>query len=122
MAFATAEQLTDYVAAGTEIPDDADRLLTRASELIDEVTFRRATDAWTSPLPDPPTEEQAALRDATCAQVEFWLAWGEDHDIEGIRGPVSLGSLRLDELPMELGPRARRHLSLAGLLYAGVRA
>lgn len=102
------------------VVDDAPRLLARASELIDSkarasFVLNKATDLPTDPA------VAAACRDACCAQVEFWLEVGEEHDIAGManRG-AAIGHLRLDALPPELGPRARRILSAAGLFTASL--
>ena len=123
--YATAEELEAYVGASQTLPSDdsgeeTTRLLQRASEFMDDVTFGRAALAWADPLPDPLTISQAGLRDATCAQAEFWLEWGEDNDVVGYRGSVSLGKLTLSKLPLQLAGRAKRHLRVAGLLSAQV--
>lgn len=114
MAYATDAELATYT--GTAAPADAARLLARASELIDEVTRGRAAAAWADPLPDPLTTNQAALRDAACAQVEFWGGVGEAHDVEGVRGQVTVGGVSIATLPDTLAVRAARHLRRAGLL------
>ena len=71
-------------------PVDLDRLLTRASEVIDDYTrtARYPTDA-----DDLPTDADdiAAFRDATCAQVEFWLAGDEEDDVLGPLTDVTIG-------------------------------
>lgn len=116
-AYATATELGGFL--GQPAPPDADRLLARASELLDgEVTTPFDVSADT----DLPTDTTvaAALRDACCAQVEFWLEVGEDHDVTGLSGGVAVGSLRLDHLPPVVGPRARRLLGNGGLLGIGV--
>lgn len=122
MAYATKADLAAYLGVSeADLPPDADRLLERASELIDYVTMGRA-DA----------EAHAdTLRRATCAQAEMWISEGED---VAIRGPIrsfSLGKWSVtygdgrqsggDRQP-ELAPRARQALALAGLLYRGVGA
>lgn len=113
MPYATKADLAAYLGvAEQDLPADADRLLQRATELIDEATLGRIDPA--------DTDHADAARQATCAVVEAWLQAGEERDITGQRGGVTLGSLRIDELPQGLPPRARRHLMLAGLLYRGV--
>jgi hypothetical protein len=72
-----------------------------------------------------PTEvdQIAALRDAVCAQVEFWFAGDEEDDILGPVDAVSLGNLKVNYSqsggarvgPMSLAPRAARILRSAGL-------
>jgi hypothetical protein len=119
VAYASDEDLTAWLPAGTTV-DDTDRLLTRATELVDDyVTATFTVDAETS----LPTDEDvaAALRDAVCAQVEYGLGVGEEHDIEGMAGrQVSIQSLSIGALPSELAPRAARALRGAGLFTSGV--
>lgn len=116
--YATAVELA--VFTGVAAPADADRLLARASEVVDEATYGAAASAWADPLPDPVTEDQQAIKDATCAQVEFWMAVGEAHDVEGVRGGVTTGAVHIDRLPGTLALRAQRRLFRAGLLSARI--
>lgn len=111
MAYATLADLVAYLGPDREPPADADRLLERASELIDEAALYRI---------DPANPEHAeAARKATCAQVEHWLEAGET-EAAGVTGDVALGSLRMS-VPGALAPRARRALLAAGLLSRAVR-
>lgn len=113
MVYATAAQLAAYLSRSEgDLPADSSRLLTRASELIDQAALMRIDSAN--------ADQAAAARDATCAQVEFWLEVGEEHAIRAPRGAVRVGSLSQAQQPAQLAPRARRHLLLAGLLYRGV--
>lgn len=112
MSHATAAELAAWLGSDTP-PPDADRLLERASRLIDShVTAGYKVDDNGDPSD---TQMREALRDATTAQVEFWLGVGEEHDVEGIRGEISTPGASF-ALPPDLGPRARRELTLAGLL------
>lgn len=99
----------------TTAPDDIDRLLMRASELIDNtVTVAFAVDD-TDQLPTD-TDVADAMRDAACAQVEFWSEVGEGNDIDGLAGTkVSAGSYSGDRAPV-IAPRASRLLQNAGLV------
>ena len=120
MAYATRDDLAAYVGSGVTLPDDAevDRLLARASELIDQKALRRID-------PGCPAHA-AAARQAVCAQVEYWLQHGEDLDVTGPVLSYSIGSMSINygvggpRRVDELAPRARRHLVLAGLLYRSV--
>ena len=99
-------------------PEDLSRLLTRASELIDDYchTAVYAVDAFDMPTE---TEVVAAFRDATCAQVEFWLAGDEEDDILGPVSDITIGSVKATPAyVMVLAPRAGRILRTAGL-YRG---
>lgn len=122
--YATASDLTAWT--GTAAPDDADRKLKRASEIIDAalLTAYYATDN-TGAATD--TVIVAALRDATCAQVEFWLAGDEEDDVLGPLQSIQLGSMgqtfgagQNRVTPTDVAPRAIRVLSNAGLLSATV--
>jgi hypothetical protein len=114
IAYATTAELTAFLADGNDQVPDAERLLLRASEMLDDkVRFPFAID--TQGLPTV-ARVKDAMRDACCAQVEFWLEVGEEHDIEGLGGrQVSVGHLNVAALPDELARRARRILHTAGL-------
>lgn len=122
--YADTGQLAAYL--GDTAPSDGGRLLERASELIDDHIITavyavnaagRATDAHVI----------NALANATCAQVEYWLAGDEEDDIlgpvEGVTIPGSqlqYGTRANRVTPMYLAPRAARFLRRAGLLTARV--
>jgi hypothetical protein len=117
--YATVDDLEVWLPAGrfAELDaDDAVRVLRRASEVIDSfVTAWFAVDDTTGIPTDETTAD--AVRDACCAQVEFWLEVGEEHDVTGLAGrQVSIGQLSLEALPPVLAPRAARVLGSAGLL------
>ncbi|MYR46599.1 hypothetical protein [Streptomyces sp. SID5910] len=120
--YATPEQLTAWT--GKPAPDDAERQLARASEDVDTalLTAWYVTDA--AGMPTDPAIVQA-LANAVCAQVEYRQASGDDGTGAAGRwgsvsiGPVTLGDRR--DAPqaaggVDLGPRAERALTLAGLL------
>lgn len=106
-------------------PEDLDRLLTRASELIDDYCRTAVYDVDDDGLPTD-ADDIAALRDATCAQVEFWLAGDEEDDVLGPVDSISVGGLRIEYSAnagerigvLALAPRAARILRAAGL-YSG---
>ncbi len=114
--YATPAQLAEFLSA-----DDAatvaepERVLARASELVDD-TVRRPFTLDDDGLPVDATLAEA-LRDAVCAQVEYWLEVDEAHDIGGMAGRrVTIGNLSVDRLPCEVAPRAVRILRQAGLM------
>ncbi|MGW9041247.1 hypothetical protein ACWGQL_01575 [Streptomyces lydicus] len=120
--YATPERLSAWT--GQPAPADAERLLARASEDVDDalLTAVYATDGASMPT-DP--EVADALADATCAQVEYQLATGDDGTGAAGRwdsvsiGPVSLsGRKDAPTAPgdVDLAPRAHRALTRAGLL------
>lgn len=118
VAYASAAQLQASVSAAVWASvnaADVDRLLARATELVDDHCFGAfAVDSDTN-LPTD-TDVADALRDATCAQVEFWVEVGEEHDVAGVAGrQVSIARFSIDRLPPVLAPRARRFLDDQGL-------
>lgn len=100
--------------SGLAAPPDAERLLRRASELLDvTVTAPFLVDEDGVPLD---SGDAAALRDAACAQVRFWTETGEEHDIDGLAGSaVSIGGVS-GKRPPVLAPQALRILRGAMLL------
>lgn len=92
--YATAAQYQAY--SGQTPPPDIDRLLARASELLDSDVLKTAWyDTDDSGLP---TNSQVieAFANATSAQIEFWLKGpGEGVDVAGPIQGVSLGSLSI---------------------------
>lgn len=115
-AYATADQLGAFTSDDFDLDgDEASRILTRASELLDsKIRVPFSVDTETD-LPTD-TDIATALADACCAQVEFWVGVGEDHDVEGLAGrQVGIGHLSLSALPPELAPRAARILRVSGL-------
>lgn len=119
MAYATTTDLESYLnVTASELPDDADRLLDRASELVDYIVSPNIIDTTD-------TGQSTAAQNAVCAQVEYWINQGEEVDIMKAPGEYSIGSFSVGrqsnqhEVPA-LSPRARRFLLLDGLLYKGV--
>src|SRR3989304_6115511 len=122
MAYATVEELLDYLGEHLDPPVRAETLLERASELVDQAAFYRidTTDA----------DHAEAARLATCAQVELWMETGEAADLGGNVAEYQIGNLRVrnDSIgrgggqAADLARRARRNLLKVGLLYRGVSA
>ena len=121
--YATPEQLCAWT--GHPAPPDAERLLTRASEDVDDALLTAVYD--TDPCGHPTVPHVArALADAVCAQVEYWLATGDDGTgAVGMWDSVSIGPVSLSgrqDTPaggpgeVDLAPRTRRALARAGLL------
>ncbi|ARF55999.1 hypothetical protein ACH4YO_23865 [Streptomyces noursei] len=123
--YAAAEQFVAW--SGQCAPADVERLLARASQDIDAALLTAIYPTDDAGFPTE-AEVQIALAEATCAQVEYWLAIGSDGvttaeqwDSVSI-GPVSLsGRSNVPPTPavvngVELAPRALRLLRTAGLL------
>lgn len=118
VAYATAAQLATWT--GRPAPADADRLLERASELVDHVVrVCFDVDEQTGVAADPTVA--AVLADATCAVVEAWSETGETNDVDGLAGTqVTVGAFTGRRAPV-VPPRAARLLAAAGLLRAPER-
>jgi hypothetical protein len=116
--YASVDDLTARLSGTYTVPPDAVTLLAKASELINYVTRGQAQSVWD----DVEDSRSVDLGRATCDQVEYWLEVGEEHDVLGLRGSLQGGRVQIQKLPPALGPRARRTLLDAGLLYAGVRS
>ncbi len=113
VAYATAAEYETW--SGQSAPSSIERLLTRASELLDATATAPFIVSDTTGLPED-VDEAAALRDATCAQVRFWVETGEEHDIDGLAGTaVSIGGVS-GQRPPVLAPQALRILRKAMLL------
>lgn len=120
--YATPEQLAAWT--GQPAPEGAERMLARASEDVDDALMTAVYDTDADGDPTDPAVIRA-LSDATCAQVEYQLATGDDGtgaagewDSVSI-GPVSLSGRQArpsDASSVDLAPRAHRALRLAGLL------
>lgn len=112
-AYATAAEYETW--SGQSAPADVERLLVRASELIDAtVTTPFVVDSDTG-LPDD-ADEAEALREAACAQVRFWTEVGEEHDIDGLAGTaVAIGHVSGVRPPL-VAPQALRILRKALLV------
>lgn len=110
---ASSTELEAWLPLGADL-SDADRLLARASALVDQVVRAPyATDAGGAATD---TAVAGALSDATCAVVEAWLEVGEENDLDGLAGSqVAVTGYSGARAPM-LPPRAYRALSQAGLL------
>lgn len=105
--YATPEQLTSWLEGGEyDPPESPERILQRASEVVDDWTFGTYERDSLSGLPID-ADLLGPLMSATCAQVEAWLEVGEENDIATYEPGVVLA------------PRARRILSRAGLLTDG---
>ncbi|MGW7197224.1 hypothetical protein [Streptomyces chryseus] len=120
--YATPEQLTAWT--GQPAPTDADRLLARASEDVDDALLAAIYDTDAQGMPTEPDVVQA-LADATCAQVEYQQETGDSGtgaagQWDNVKiGPVALSGRRSSPQSagsVDLAPRAGRALARAGLL------
>jgi hypothetical protein len=116
--YATPTDLADY--AGPDVVDaDSPRLLARAAELVDALLVAAVYD--TDPTGLPLDEKvHTALRDATCAIVQWWAETGDPIGAASQFTESQIGTLRLKRndtnTSPDLAPAAVRILATAGLL------
>ena len=119
MAYATTAQLAEYLGVQVaDLPDDADRLLDRASELIDYYTLFR--------IDEDDNDQTEAARQATMAQYEWWAEIGDELGIMSEIMQMSIGSFSTqlktggNREMSQVAPRAKQYLLKEGLTYRGV--
>ena len=90
----------------------ADRVLLRATQEVES----HVLTGYVATADGLPVDDDLAawLRDAACAQVEFWGLVSEEHGIAGIGGTLSAEGMS-HMLPGRIGPRALYLLDLAGV-------
>lgn len=120
--YATSDDLEAYLAdSGYTVPAEPTRILLRASEVVAEATQWMSERVFFTVDDDhPATANTNALRDATCAQVEFWLEVGEEHDVQNSGGSTTISKVQISRQPPKLGLRAYRHLMQVGLVSAKI--
>ncbi|MGW7198456.1 hypothetical protein [Streptomyces chryseus] len=92
-SYATSTDLANYLRAAP--PEDADRLLARATTLLDSEVLKGAWyDVDDNGLPTN-VVVAAAFAEAACAQVEFWGEVGEENDTSGPIQGVTIGSAQI---------------------------
>lgn len=120
----------DESGATVTVPADIDRQLARASLDVEQATLTAVYQVDSDGFPTVAAVEDA-LRDATCAQVEWWQSTGDELGTGGGYDDVQIGSVRLARrqpatlangpTPGALAPRAVTILTLAGLIGQGVQ-
>lgn len=117
-AYATADEVEAFVSAAvwaTVVEADVPRLCARASELLDDIVRRPfEVDSGTG----LPADEDIAtvMSNACCAQIEFWLEVGEEHDIDGLASTQVSVTGYSGPRAREVAPRAARILRQEGML------
>jgi hypothetical protein len=134
IVYATPADVAAYMGVVvTTLPTTILTDIINAQELIDYSTLNRIIDynlnALGTAIEDPLI--LAAVKNATCAQIEFWIkSGGADSDVinNGSISNFSIGNFSMNyggtgagaaSMPV-LAPRANRYLMLAGLMYRGV--
>lgn len=130
--YATAADLENYLGINTA-PLDAQRLLTRASESVDDALLAAVYPTDASGYPTILAHREA-VRDAACAIVEWWsedTGTGDETGAQGVWQSASAGAVSLSRggstgsggvtnsttvRPGYLPPRAYGYLHRAGLL------
>lgn len=116
--YATVNDLQVYLGAEATMPSDeeAARMLARASEHLDGLLAYARYQTDTSGKPTD-AKIAAAIKVATCAQVEQWLEVGEDHPIAGFPSDTSMTRSKTSESkrPAFYAPRAIALLQRAGI-------
>lgn len=105
----------------TDLPANAEHLITVASEMMDAATQNRL-NVTNADIQIGYQDKLTAMADAVAYQMQFWMENGEDADF----GPsvVSYTASRVSQTfgddGSRLAPRARQRLLTAGLLSCGV--
>jgi hypothetical protein len=84
IVYATDDALTDWIGVTPDTSQDVPTLLRQASILVGRACRNDLYDVDSSGKPSDPDLVEA-MRDATCAQVEAWLAVGVD-PVAGVGG------------------------------------
>lgn len=104
--YATSEDLSEWTGAAA--PAAVERLLRQASRLVRRATLTAVYE--TNPATDLPVEPDVldAFRDATCAQVEAWVAL----DIDPSAGPAGAAAAPIPQSSSILGATVNYAVSL----------
>lgn len=130
--YATPQNVADYMGVPlSSLPSDIDRLIDRATDLIDYVVMNRIRlfylNADKTEIEDETIREY--VQKATSSQVEYYINNGEQTDESQLSGisafrvgnfNMSLGGSSAENSLPVLAPRCKRYLFLGGLLYRGV--
>ncbi len=112
--FITAEEYATWSTCSmSDLPSDIDRIILRATELLFYKMFMSFT------LPELTADVPVTVKDATCAQVEFWLeevGEGYDRMYDGPVGNITLKGQVMAKMPGPVAPRAIRILRFGGYL------
>lgn len=90
--YATVAELAAFT--GRPAPDNAERLLARASRLVDAAMKAAVYETDASGSPTVP-EVRQAFRDATCAQADVWASREASEAEVGLWNTVSAGSVSM---------------------------
>lgn len=121
--YATPNDLAAWLAGAAPADPEATRLLNRASEVIDWTLIGSVYAVDTNGMPTDTVKIIPALRDAVCAQVEYWLDNGDEigagtgismYKVEGLQ--VMASGKKGGAILTRIAPRAQERLQAAGLI------
>lgn len=112
---ATAEELATWL--GEDAPENATQLLRRASNLIDAIVVAPYAKLTDGTIID--TNVANALRDAACAQAEWWMKTGDAEEASA-RFQSSGKGISVTSTGRRLAPQAEDVLFTGGLLNRGI--
>lgn len=118
LPYATTAQLAEWMGVTeSDLPEEATRLILRASELVQSVSRNNYDETN--------FDHVEAVQHATCAQVDYWITGpGEQREYGGNVESEQIGKFSVNygkgQSEPRIAPRTRDYLLTAGLLYAGV--
>jgi len=108
----TTAGLAEYLSIPeNDLPPEAERLLKRSQTAINSLIQNRVKEA---------NKKEDDYLNAIYAQVEFWMTIGESADIVSVPNFFSVGTFKMEGGLKALAPRAKRFLTISGLMYKGV--
>lgn len=119
-SYAQRADCVDYIE-GLQVDDPVafDRLIERAEKDVDQAlgSYPRNDDTGLKLAPlELDTNDRATLRDATCAQVEYRLAMGEDFFVKAQFAEVSGPEFSTKGTLPRVGPKTWQELEASNLL------
>ena len=107
----TPDQYAEYMFIDSgDITDDQKRLIRRAGEFIQQITWGNTTDGLAI--------HDEALMLAACAQVEYWIEMGENPGILKSYSNEDFSQSFVNN-NLTISPRARGYLEPLGLMFRG---
>lgn len=119
LAYADTDDLAQYT--GEVAPAGAARLLREAAALVRFATRNDLYDVQPSGLPSD-DDLREAMRDATCAQVEYWIAAGIDPVGGDITAPAPIRATEVDGAKVEYDTAGQASVSAMAAKTAAVRS
>jgi hypothetical protein len=131
--YATPADVATYMGVNVAtLPSDILTLIARAQDFLDYVSLNKIHDVWSNSTNTAITDTEiaGAMKNATCAEVQYWILTDPNFDVinNGNITGFGIGNFSMSygadgsggNAFSVLAPRANRALFLAGLLYRGV--